>query len=218
MNREQIYRALCRRQPSAWKFFRFILWGRINFNKLTEWKDFYQDPSPEELEQLTNRIPNIVNSALKLTDGSKSVLEVSAGFGNFIGKVNADKHRHATEFSPAAVAYLNSIGIETKSAMLPSLPYGDASFDIVATFSVFEHLPDEATVRASFKECHRICREGMIFSVPFGCMQPWNTLEHNFDFTKELILELTSPFFQMESWEVLEDGVSTRSISFLRKL
>lgn len=204
--------------PSAWKLIRLALWGRINFNDLSEWENCYEAPPPEKLEKLTNRIPNIVLAALKLTEPHNKILEVSAGFGNYIGKVSSSKVRHATEFSPAAVNHLQSIGIKTHKAVLPKLPYEDGSFDLVTTFSVFEHLPKKAIVRESFEECHRVTREAMIFSVPFDCMQPWNTLIHNFDFTKELILEYTDGLFSMDSWEVVKDGSTTRSISYLKKL
>jgi ubiquinone/menaquinone biosynthesis C-methylase UbiE len=197
---------------------RILLWGKLNFNDLSEWEDTSESPSEAQLEKWSNRIPNVVEAGLKLVEPYDSILEISAGFGNFIGKVSADKERHATEFCPAAVEHLNSRGIESKKAVLPTLPYDDGSFDLLATFSVFEHLAHAVTVRASFKESHRLCRKGMVFSVPFDCMQPWNTLIHNFDFTKELVLQFTRSPFEMESWEVVKDGRSTRSICFLKKI
>ena len=77
---------------------RLALWGKMDFNDLSKWEQCYDDPSPAELERLSNRIPNVVNTALELAASYDSILEISAGFGNFIGKVDSAKRRHAAEF------------------------------------------------------------------------------------------------------------------------
>lgn len=218
IDRVRLYRAAGKRIPFAWKALRLALWGRINFNDLSAWENCYGGPSDEELQKLTNRIPNVVNAALEMTEQYDSILEISAGYGNFVGKVASSKQRHATEFSTAAVDYLNRNGIATQKATLPDLPYEDGAFDLVASFSVFEHLPNAKTLSATFRECRRICKAGMILSVPFGCMQPWEHLVHNFDFTKDDIVRLCKSLFSMQSWQVIEDGVSARSLCFLKAI
>ena len=113
---------------------------------------------------------------------------------------------------------MNAIGVEVDKALLPKGPFEDASFDLVSSFSVCEHLPSMAVLRASIRECHRVCGKGVIFSVPFECMHPWRNMEHNFDFTKEKILGLTESLFRLKSWEVLKDGDSTRSLRYFEKI
>lgn len=204
--------------PFLWKPMRLALWGKTNFNDLGEWEHFYTNISVDEIQKLNERIPNLVTAALKLSEPFERILDISAGFGNLITKISPDKYRAATEYSEKAIEYLESQGIHTRKAILPELPYEDESFDIVCAISVFEHLPDRKTVRASFEECHRVCKDGFLFSVPFECMEPWNTLIHNFIFSREDIISYTDGLFRMEGFQVLKDNITTRSVCLLRKI
>lgn len=204
--------------PFLWKPMRLALWGKTNFNDLGDWEHFYTDISTDEIQKLNERIPNLVTAAVQLSEPFGRILDISAGFGNFITKIPTDKYRAATEYSGKAIEYLEAQGIQTQKAILPELPYEDESFDIVCAISVFEHLPDRKTVRESFAECHRVCKEGFLFSVPFECMEPWNTLFHNFDFSKEDILSYTEGLFEMENFQVFKDNITTRSVCLLRKI
>jgi ubiquinone/menaquinone biosynthesis C-methylase UbiE len=197
-----------------------IIFGKYDFNKIEDWESSYVDLNDENLNKIQNRIPNLTKAAVNVTlqKSPGSVLDVSAGFGNYILKLDNQIHREATEFSEQAIQYLNGENIKTAKAILPNLPYQDNQFDILVSISVFEHLKNRKIVHESFIECHRVCRHGFLFSVPFDCMEPWNTLVHNHAFTKEQILEFTKGLFEMESWEVIKDNKTTRCLCFLRKI
>lgn len=216
----KLLKAANRLSPKTWKLNRIMIFGKFDFNNLEDWESSYIDLNGENLNKIQNRIPNLTQAAIRVTlqKSPNSVLDVSAGFGNYILKLDDQIHREATEFSEQAIQYLNDKNIKTTKAILPNLPYQDNHFDILVSISVFEHLKNKKIVLESFIECHRVCRQGFLFSVPFECMEPWKTLVHNHAFTKENILELTEGLFEMESWEIIKDNKTTRCLCFLKKI
>lgn len=218
-SRELLYKKIGKYFPGMWKLTRLVLFGKLDFNDVQEWENSYTDITEEEIEKLQNRIPNLVNEAVRITGFSqaKSVLDVGAGFGNYILKLPEHVDRQATEFSNAAIAYLESKGIATKKAILPDLPYPDETIDLLTSISVFEHLRGPRIIRRSFESFHRVCRKGVIFSVPFESLYPWRLLIHNYNFTKSDIERFTSGLFEVTNWAVIQDGTSTRCICYLVK-
>jgi SAM-dependent methyltransferase len=69
------------------------------------------------------------------------------------------------------------------------LTYGDASFDLVTSTEVFEHVPDD---RRAFAEIHRVLRPGgtLVFTVPL--METGPTLERA-RIDQGLVVHLTAP-------------------------
>ena len=217
--RTHLYNSIAGCFPCTWKPLRYLLWGKVNFNDLNEWERAYNIQSDTELQQYRERIPNLVKAAAQLAEPFASVLEISAGLGNFVLKLEATKQRFATEYADKAIAYLQKEGIETRKAVLPEIPFADESVDIVVAISVFEHLASKKMVRQSFEVCHRVCREGMIFSVPFQCMEPWKTVIHNFHFSRADFLRYIEGLFEMTHWEIVtDDETYQRSLAFLRKI
>lgn len=140
LTRIELYRRLACRFPPLWKPLRILLYGKYDFNNLEEWNQIYSEIDLNEIEFMNNRIPNLINKALLLVVDYESVLEISAGFGNFITKLNCEeKSLFATEYSDVAVEYLNTHGIHAIQAKLPELSYGNKSVDIIVSISVFEH-------------------------------------------------------------------------------
>ncbi len=216
--RARLYRKVTRTFPSLWRPMRRLLFGRTDLNAAGFWEDSYDALSTEERQALVNRVPNLVSVIVDAAEPYDEVLEVSAGYGNLVTRLRRPGRRIvATEGSSNAVHHLEGLGFEAHHALLPELPFPDASFDVVVSVSVFEHLPDIETVRDSFAACHRVCREGFLFSVPHDCMPPWEALEHNFLFRYEDVVELTRDLFEVESARVVPDGVTQRWLFFLRK-
>lgn len=69
------------------------------------------------------------------------------------------------DLSPPAVARLVEQGGRAQRGDATSLPFADASFDLVCAFDVVEHVADDVAV---FRELSRVTRAGgtLVFSVP----------------------------------------------------
>lgn len=218
MTKKEFCIKLSCRYPKYWKLFRYMLWGKTDFNSIKEWEASYL--AKEDIVALQNRVPSLVNIILEKIKSHEKIIDISAGYGNFILKVPSHIEKYATEYSTHAINYLKSQGVKVQKAILPVLPFNDNEFDIVVSISVFEHLKNEKEIRKSFEECHRICKKEFLFSVPFNCMQPWNTLEHNYDFTKKDIIRFSEGLFELKEFQIITDDneISQRSISVLKKI
>jgi SAM-dependent methyltransferase len=72
---------------------------------------------------------------------------------------------HFLDLSQPVVGRLNLHGGHARTGEITALPYGDASFDLVAACDVIEHVTDDRRV---FSELTRVLRPGawLLFSVP----------------------------------------------------
>ena len=72
---------------------------------------------------------------------------------------------HFLDLSQPVVGQLNLRGGQARTGEITALPYGDASFDLVAACDVIEHVADDRRV---FAELSRVLRPAgrLIFSVP----------------------------------------------------
>jgi SAM-dependent methyltransferase len=102
----------------------------------------------------------------ELDRGYERSLEIGAGTGYFsLNLLQAGIVREATctDISPGMVTTLRTnaarLGLEVKAARADaeSLPFPDASFDLVLGHAVLHHLPD---LRRAFAEFHRVLRPG----------------------------------------------------------
>lgn len=220
LTREKLYCKICHRFPYSfvWKAMRLLLWGKVNFNSLDDWERAYTKITKEDIQKLQNRIPNIINRVVSLVEEFQDILEISGGLGNLAFKIPKNKSLVVTEFSDGAIDYLTKNRICAVKALLPKLPFDDNSFDVTITISVFEHLKNKREIINSFEELYRITRKVVIFSVPYECMEPWNTLEHNFIFSKNDIEHYIKNMFVLKKWEIIKDHITYRSISYLEKI
>lgn len=67
---------------------------------------------------------------------------------------------------PGGSMHRHESGIEIRHEDMTALSFGDASFDLVVTQDVFEHIPD---FPQAFAECRRVLRADgrMLFTIPF---------------------------------------------------
>jgi ubiquinone/menaquinone biosynthesis C-methylase UbiE len=102
----------------------------------------------------------------ELDDGFDRALEIGAGTGYFslnLLQAGAVREATCTDISPGMVSALAAnaerlgIAVRTARADAESLPFGDASFDLVLGHAVLHHLPD---LRRSFAEFHRVLKPG----------------------------------------------------------
>ena len=102
--------------------------------------------------------------------GFGSGLEIGAGTGYFslnLLQMGLLRRATATDISPGMLAALNAsaarlgLGIETVHTEAESLPFADASFDLVFGHAVLHHIPDLGT---AFAEFHRVLRPGGVLA------------------------------------------------------
>ena len=110
------------------------------------------------------------------------VLEIGTGSGYGIEVVapraarfvTLDKHAPASELTQRP-------GVEFRQAVVPPLPFGDATFDCVISFQVIEHIEKD---REFVREIHRVLRPGgrFIVTTPNAPMSltrnPWHVREY----------------------------------------
>ncbi len=122
-------------------------------------------PSDEEGWWEVERARWIRSRVAALTAGGSLVLDVGCGRGTMLGNgamggrvvVNVDSHRWSEWVAKPSVHYV--------VAAADALPFGAGSFDLVGSFDVLEHLPNDG---ASLREQARVVRESghVVAAVP----------------------------------------------------
>ncbi len=107
----------------------------------------------------------------------KRILEIGSGRGALVYKLQSLGHSvTGTEVNPEYMAYakeeygLDLVPIKTDT---PTLPFADGSFDVVASFDVFEHIPNTAEHVAEVKRVlvpggrYVLCTPNKLTNIPF---------------------------------------------------
>jgi SAM-dependent methyltransferase len=114
--------------------------------------------------QVLGKLRKLVGS--ELDDGYDRSLEIGAGTGYFslnLLQAGVVAEATCTDISPGMMATLGrnaqrlGLKVRTARADAESLPFADASFDLVLGHAVLHHLPN---LRRAFGEFHRVLRPG----------------------------------------------------------
>jgi SAM-dependent methyltransferase len=114
--------------------------------------------------QVLGKLRKVLGS--ELSDGYDRSLEIGAGTGYFslnLLQAGVVGEATCTDISPGMVATLSRnaerLGLDVRAARAEaeSLPFADASFDLVLGHAVLHHLPN---LRRAFSEFHRVLRPG----------------------------------------------------------
>jgi ubiquinone/menaquinone biosynthesis C-methylase UbiE len=114
--------------------------------------------------QVLGKLRKVLGS--ELDDGYDRSLEIGAGTGYFslnLLQAGVVGEATCTDISPGMVATLSRnaqrLGLDIRAARADaeSLPFADASFDLVLGHAVLHHLPN---LRRAFAEFHRVLRPG----------------------------------------------------------
>ncbi len=100
----------------------------------------------------------------RLAHGHLSLLDAGCGTGGFLAwasRTGAFDRLCGVDLSPEAVELARAAvpGAELHVAPVDAIPFGDASFDLVALNDVLQHV-DERAVAASLGELRRVLKEG----------------------------------------------------------
>jgi len=104
----------------------------------------YQVSDPGVFGGATARLDGVAREVLRRCSSRPTVLTIGIGDG-YLERRLRDAHCevHAVDPDAETVARLRSEGIAAEAAFLESLPYADATFDIVVASEVLEHLTQE---------------------------------------------------------------------------
>ena len=135
-------------------------------NELTKWHAAYIQNAYRELERGTTRAQL---DALDIDATGKRVLDVGCGPGNLLVALSADAPERLIGvdvdirflmFGRSHIEKLNQRPPEIPHlicAALPTLPFADATFDLVTCFLVLPHVPDDT---GALTELARVLRPG----------------------------------------------------------
>ena len=138
---------------------------------MTKWHRSYIQNAYRELE---HGITRKQLDALGINANSKRVLDVGCGPGNLLVAFSADTPELLVGVDIDAifltVGHSEIEKLSEKSAMtpallraaLPTLPFADASFDLVTCFLVMPHVPDD---RVALTELARVLKPGGVLAI-----------------------------------------------------
>lgn len=144
----------------------------------------------------------------------KDVLDLGCGSGYGIGSLaSVTKSATGVDVSAPAIAYANecyragNLRFQTIEANRPT-PFSAESFDVVLSFQVIEHVPDD---RAYVAEIRRLLRPGglAVFITPdrrtrlFSFQKPWNRW-HLREYSAESLSALVSTSLRITTSEVMQ--------------
>lgn len=100
----------------------------------------------------------------------KRVLEVGCGTGLILQRVaRVASSAVGIDISPGMLATARERGLEVFEGVATSLPFADASFDLVYSFKVLAHVPD---IGLALREMARVCAPGGYVLAEF--YNPWS--------------------------------------------
>lgn len=134
-----------------------------------------------------------------------TVLDIGAGFCEFINKIKCDK-KYALDLNPEIKKYANPDVIVINESVSDMTTFPDNSIDIAFASNFFEHLPDKKTFLETLIEINRVLKKGGKLLV----LQPniaylhgkyWDFIDHHIPLTHASIAEA----LQLCNFKVIEN-------------
>lgn len=96
---------------------------------------------------------------------TRQVLDLGCGAGNMAHHLAHYGHVYGLDSEGRPLSVAKQRALEVTQSTGDSLPFGDATFDLVALLDTVEHIPDELGV---FDECRRVLKPGgrLLITVP----------------------------------------------------
>jgi SAM-dependent methyltransferase len=157
----------------------------------------YQNRFKGKLEY-RNRVWNVLirNYFQKYIQSGDTVLDLGAGYGEFINNVHCGK-KYAIDLNPDTVHKVNA-GVEVITQDCSThWPLPDNSLDVVFTSNFFEHLPDEQTLVRTLEEIKRCLKpSGRIIAMgpnlKYLPVAYWDFCDHCLPLTEQSLSEALS--------------------------
>jgi SAM-dependent methyltransferase len=110
------------------------------------------------IESFLEGVSRELNADRSLEAGSLNILDIGCGTGANLQMLSQFGAAQGVDVSVAALDFCRARGLaKVKHGAAESLPYGDASFDLVTGLDVVEHLDDDV---AGLREMRRVLRPG----------------------------------------------------------
>jgi len=122
------------------------------------YESWFETPEGQRADRLEKRI---LERMLRLLGPPGSLLEVGCGTGHF-GRWLAQEGWQVVGLDRSAAMLARASGLARVLGDALALPFGPASFDVVALITVLEFLPDAQTALA---EAWRVARRGLLLGV-----------------------------------------------------
>jgi SAM-dependent methyltransferase len=140
-----------------------------NQNTAEHWNDAWARHGAGDFRASTD-LPHLRTLVVAALPEAGRVLDVGCGTGETLVAIrSAHPHLDATgvDISPVAVDRARAAGFAAEVAVLPDLPFPDATFDAIACMETLEHVSDAAGSVRSFA---RVLKPGgrLVLTVPNG--------------------------------------------------
>jgi SAM-dependent methyltransferase len=113
--------------------------------------DFYDQLSVQNWYYLASKWE--YTTALKLIDGSASVLEVGCGAGDFLKLLDTDCQKIGLEINASAITKARDLGLEVLNETIEEHANKGRQYEVVCLFQVLEHIPDVNSFLTAASKC-----------------------------------------------------------------
>ena len=143
----------------------------------------------------------------ELTSPDQAILDIGCGTGTILRSLAEAGYRslHGMEISDYACQRLEREGIRMSQGSLLDLPMADATFDVVISSQVLEHVIRR---RRFIEQIDRVLKPGgraFIF-VPDDCLGPIDEPEHVIKYTRDSLQRFLAGTFDIDSIETMHDA------------
>lgn len=177
-----------------------------SMNVIRDIKELYINRFPEDERTQRNRIWQVLCQAFfqKYIDPKNSVLDLGAGYCEFINNINATD-KFAVDLNPETKKFATS-GVKVYICSATNLPKNlSGKIDIVFASNFFEHLPTKEDVVLALAEAKRILKpKGKIIilhpNIRFLGGQYWDFLDHQLPLSEKSLAEALT----LSGFEILQ--------------
>ena len=134
------------------------------------------------------------------------IIDIACGSGSILRSLRQLGYNdlHGLENSTYAFERLASEGFDMHRGALSSLPFADASYDVVIASEILEHVIRRSRFMQEIRRVLATAGVAFIF-VPNNCLGPIDEPAHVTKYTERTLTQFLAKFFVVESVEVFKD-------------
>jgi 2-polyprenyl-3-methyl-5-hydroxy-6-metoxy-1,4-benzoquinol methylase len=188
--------------------FHRLQYGISNINTAEHWDAAWRQHGHEGYRATGEDWAVRTRILAEVPDGAR-VLDVGCGVGELLALLHERRgcRCHGLDIAPAAIEAVRARGFVGEVAMLPTVPFADAAFDVVTCTEVLEHVSD---ARATLRELRRVLAPSgrVLVSVPDGAVDDDDAHVHRFT-ARRLERALRAHFRDVHVERLTDDEVPT---------